>query len=93
VESDRELRTLREEARTAAEIEEWPHNALRHSYASYHLANHQNMDKLTTQLGHTSPHMVFNHYRNVVKPTEAARYWEITPANVSEFAKEDDEAA
>jgi integrase len=93
VPSARELRTLRQEAMIAAGIEEWPHNALRHSYASYHLAKHENMAKLTTQLGHTSPHMVFNHYRNLVMPTEGARYWEITPANVTEFAKKDEEAA
>jgi hypothetical protein len=30
-------------------------------------------------LGHVSPHTVFNHYREVVTPEEAERYWNIFP--------------
>jgi integrase len=57
----------------------WPKNGLRHSYASYHLARHQNAPELSLHLGHTSPHMVFAHYREVVRPDEAKRYWDIRP--------------
>ena len=93
VSSPREWRTLREEARMAAGLEEWPHNALRHSYASYHLAKHKDIGRLTDQLGHTSPQMVFQHYRNIVKPAEADRYWKIAPATATKFAEKKEKAA
>jgi integrase len=57
----------------------WPKNGLRHSYASYHLALHQNAPELSLNMGHTSPAMVFNHYRELVRPEEATRYWAIRP--------------
>jgi integrase len=83
-------RELLDAAREAARIEEWPHNALRHSFASYHLARFNNAAALALELGHTSAHLVFQHYRQLVKPKEAERYWKIIPAapqkNVIEFA-------
>ena len=62
-----------------AEIEHWPRNGLRHSFASYHLARHQDMSKTALELGHTRPDILFNHYRNLVKPADAAAYWSIMP--------------
>jgi integrase len=48
-----------EAARANAGISKWPSNALRHSYASYHLAFHQNAAALALQMGHTSQAMIF----------------------------------
>jgi len=83
-------RELLDSAREAAKIEEWPHNALRHSFASYHLARFNDAAALALELGHTSAHLVFQHYRQLVKPKEAERYWKIVPAcpqkNVIPFA-------
>jgi Site-specific recombinase XerD len=73
-------RELLDAARYAAGIARWPKNALRHSFASYHLAKFNDAAALSLQLGHTSPHLVFKHYRQVVRPKEAERYWQITPA-------------
>ena len=67
-------------AREAAKIEDWPHNALRHGFASYHLARFNNAGALALELGHTSEHLVFQHYRQLVKPKDAERYWNIVPA-------------
>ena len=75
VEYYRELKS----ARAKAGIEQWPSNALRHSYASYHLAFHQNAAALALQMGHTSQAMIFSNYREVVTPDEAQRYWMISP--------------
>lgn len=69
-----------EEARKAADIAEWPHNALRHGMASYHLAHFNNASALALELGHTNSALIFAHYRQVVRPDEAARYWQIMPA-------------
>lgn len=63
-------------------IETWPQDGMRHSLASYHLAQHKNAPLTSLQMGHTSPQMLFNHYRNLVLATDAERFWEITPATV-----------
>jgi len=67
-------------AREAAGISEWPENALRHSFASYHLAHFKNAATLALEMGHTNSGMIFNHYRELVKPKDAERYWNIKPA-------------
>ncbi len=60
--------------------QEWPDNGLRHSFASYHAAHLQDAGKLAAEMGHTTPGIVFQHYRELVEPEEAARYWNIRPA-------------
>lgn len=66
-------------ARKSAGIQSWPHNALRHSYASFHLAKFQDANALALQLGHTTTKLIFEHYREVVSPQEAEAYWSIRP--------------
>ena len=69
-----------DDARTAAGLHEWPHNCLRHGFASYGLAAFSDAAALALELGHTDSALLFGHYRQLVKPKEAARYWEIRPA-------------
>src|SRR5262249_33053520 len=57
----------------------WPSNALRHYFASYHLAHFRQPGELAVELGHTSQNLLYRHYRNLVKPSDAARYWTIKP--------------
>jgi integrase len=66
-------------ARVSAGITKWPSNALRHSYASYHLAHHQNAAALALQMGHVSQNMIFSNYRELVTREAAKRYWKISP--------------
>jgi integrase len=73
------LRKRLEEDRRQAGITQWPANALRHSFASYLLAAEGDAGRLALELGHSSPGIVFAHYRELVKPTAAAQYWSITP--------------
>ena len=73
-------RELLDAARESAGIEQWPHNALRHSFASYHLAQFRDAAALALELGHTNSNLVFQHYRQLVAPKQAIRYWKITPA-------------
>jgi integrase len=68
-----------QKARTNASLAKWPQNGLRHSFASYHLAKYQDAPRVALDLGHVSPRTVFNHYREVVTPEEAERYWNIFP--------------
>jgi integrase len=72
-----------DELRKAVELSEWPNNGLRHSFASYHLAKHQNAPKLALEMGHTTPRLIFDSYREVVTPQEAERYWNIRPEPVA----------
>jgi integrase len=74
------FRQLFDHARKAAGITDWPDNALRHSFASYHLAHFKDAKTLALEMGHTDSNMLFNHYRALVKPDQAAKYWIITPA-------------
>jgi integrase len=73
-------RALLETARETARIDQWPQNALRHSFASYHLARFNDAAALALELGHTNSNLVFQHYRQLVKPKQAERYWKIVPA-------------
>lgn len=65
--------------RVAAGIVDWPDNALRHSFASYHLAHFKDAKALALEMGHTNEDMIFSNYRQLVKPKEAERYWNIKP--------------
>lgn len=72
------------EASRAAGIGHWPKNALRHSFASYHIAHFKDAAALALEMGHTKTDLIFRHYRQVVRAAEGARYWEIMPAGSEE---------
>jgi integrase len=65
--------------RRAAGITKWPPNALRHSFASYHLARFRDVKDLALEMGHTRSEVTFRHYRELVTPSEAERFWKIAP--------------
>jgi integrase len=71
------------ETRRRAKITVWPPNALRHGFASYHLAHFKNAAELELEMGHTDQQMIFEHYRQLGRPKEAARYWKICPASAT----------
>lgn len=83
------VRVARDATVTAAKMKEWKQNALRHSFASYHIAHYQDAPKTAFQLGHSSPKMLAEHYDAVVLPKDAAEWWQIMPpadyANVVAF--------
>jgi integrase len=66
--------------RKGAGLTRWPNNGLRHSFASYRLAAIHDAPRVASELGHTSPTMLYSTYREVVIPEEAERYWKIAPA-------------
>jgi len=66
-----------------AQIEGWPafawkHNALRHSFISYRVADIQNVAQVALEAGN-SPQMIFQHYRELVRPAEAKAWFAIAP--------------
>lgn len=56
----------------------WKHNALRHSFISYRVAQTQNVAQVALEAGN-SPSMIFKHYRELVQPKEAKAWFAITP--------------
>ena len=68
------FRTVRDTAKV-----EWSKDVMRHSFGSYLLAHNEDAPKTAMQMGHSGVDVLFNHYRNLVKKTEAAEYWNIAP--------------
>ena len=66
--------------RSEIEMPYWPQNALRHNFASYHLAKHCNASQLMLYMGHTSTKQIFEAYRELVLPQAAKTYWNILPS-------------
>jgi integrase len=57
----------------------WKSNALRHSYASYRFAATSDAGKVAGELGNSAA-MVHRHYRELVKPAAAERWFNVKPA-------------
>ena len=70
-------------ARRAAGINPWPSNALRHSFASYHLAHFRNAGSTALELGHHDSRVTFAHYRELVRPKDAERFWQLRPTTAT----------
>jgi len=56
----------------------WKNNGLRHSFISYRLAQIQNAAQVSLEAGN-SPAMVFQNYRELVKPEAAMAWFTIAP--------------
>ena len=66
----------------AIEKNNWTPDVARHSFASYYLAQTDNINKTQMQMGHVGDAAVlFNHYRKNVSKDAAAKYWGIMPKN------------
>ncbi|NDB95458.1 MAG: hypothetical protein EBZ78_04795, partial [Verrucomicrobia bacterium] len=57
----------------------WKHNASRHSYGSYRMAEIKNAFHVAEEMGNT-PAIVKKHYFQAVTKAEAARFWAIRPS-------------
>jgi integrase len=60
---------------------QWKHNALRHSFISYRVADVQNVHQVALEAGN-SPQMIFKHYRELVLATDAKAWFALTPDSV-----------
>ena len=56
----------------------WKKNALRHSFISYRVADTQNVNQTALECGN-SPAVIFKHYRELVRPAEAKKWFGIAP--------------
>jgi integrase len=69
--------------RKAAGLQRWSQNGLRHSFASYRLAATNDAASVAAELGHSTSQMLFQNYRELVRPEEAERYWKIVPSEAA----------
>lgn len=78
---------LMKKLRAAAKLRPWPHDVLRHCFASYFHARHGDKTKLQNQMGHSqSEDTLDKHYRAVrgadgrpVTKAQALKFWKIAP--------------
>ena len=64
---------------TGRKLRQWPQNGLRHSFVSYRLAATSNAAATALECGH-SQEVLHQHYKELVRPKEASRYFAIRPA-------------
>jgi integrase len=69
-------RERHERLQTLAKLSPWPRNVLRHSFGSYHLAFHKNEALTAAEMGN-SPAVIFQHYRALVTPEAAEKFWKL----------------
>lgn len=60
-------------------LKEWKNNAMRHTFASMHLAMWSDEAKLQTLMGHESGPMLHRHYKALKTKKEAERFWSLKP--------------
>ena len=65
----------------AASMVKWKANALRHSYASYRFAQTSDAGRVAGELGNSAA-VVHKHYRELVKTSDAERWFAARPAGV-----------
>jgi integrase len=62
---------------------QWPHDCMRHAFATYHLARWKNPANTAFELRHTNQNTLYQHYRALVTVAEARAYWKLTPRRVA----------
>ena len=67
----------------AVGIEKWIQQGARHSYCSYWLAMHKDVNKLVLQSGHTDANTMWTRYHQGVTEAEAEKFWSILPMKVN----------
>jgi len=75
-----EFRRDRARILECARLNRWIHDGLRHTFATAHFALYQDAAKTAAELGHTGDTAVLHqHYRALMKQSDAKRYWSIKP--------------
>lgn len=74
-----EFRKRWEACRKDAGCVPWPHDVLRHTYATYSLAAFNDIGKLSLQMGN-SPQVIHSAYKGLVSKADADRFWALRSA-------------
>jgi integrase len=65
--------------RKAVGMKRWHTNIMRHSFGSYALAQWQDVARVSYQMGN-APAVCRRHYEQVVKKSDASKFWSLLPA-------------
>ena len=57
----------------------WGIDAMRHTFGSYHLKQHDSVNATILQMGHRGDKTLFAHYRAAVSREDAKMFWNISP--------------
>ena len=60
---------------------DWPHDCLRHSYASYHFAEYNDAGLTAKNLGHPDSTLLRKDYNGAVTKAQAKAFWAILPTH------------
>ena len=60
----------------------YPQNAARHCFASYHIAYHQDAAQTAFLLGHPNAALLYKTYRELVSFEDSEKFWDIVPDSV-----------
>jgi integrase len=75
----------RQKNRSAAGVTDWPHDAMRHSFASYWLVKQKDVNRLREILGHEgNTRTLWRHYYRGASKTEAEKFWNIHPSRLAQ---------
>jgi len=77
--TDDALTNILKRLATAAGLAKWKHIGLRHSFATYHLAQQGDVMSTSFQMGN-SPVVVHNHYKGLVSNGDVQRYRSLRPS-------------
>lgn len=66
-----------------------PHNCLRHSFCTHHIASFKNPGLTATLLCHHSQEQLWAHYNGLATQEAGKAYWTITPASAATMAKDE----
>lgn len=87
----RQYLTAKSAAFVRAEIPH-PHNCLRHSFGTYHMAQNKDASKTAAILCHTAPKMLYAHYKGRATESDGRRYFEIYPTGAASVIKSSSES-
>ena len=65
--------------RKAAGVETWPHDGIRHSFASYHFAAYGDEMRTSRILGHRDPGVFHAHYKGLASKAEGLAFFALRP--------------
>ena len=60
---------------------DWPHDCMRHSYASYHFAEYNDAGLTAKNLGHPDSTLLRKDYNGAVTKAQAKAFWAILPSH------------
>jgi integrase len=84
------VKTLAKSKVAAPNLKQWPHNALRHSFASYRMAIVTNAAQVAEECGH-SVQVMKTHYRELVTKMDSEAWFAVVPMekpeNIVQFDK------